>query len=150
MNFKISNLFGFLGRILLAIAFSVAIPRNFSSFQASSALLETRDISPALASFFLSSSLIFLVFGVIYVLFKSNSIYGPLFLVAFLILKTLILYISPFNTVAVLNNLGLMGALFLAVSNSKKNSVSLGDESYMQLIRSLMGMIKKIFDKTLQ
>tara|TARA_Y100001968_G_C19342900_1_gene710490 strand:+ start:275 stop:715 length:441 start_codon:yes stop_codon:yes gene_type:complete len=144
MNFKPRKIIDFLGRFFLASTFAIAIPPKLLRFNDFVNSIVLQGIPEPFAKFLLVCAIFCLVFGVGFLLFSSDLTIGASFLLIFLIPTTLIMHIFPFQKLAVFMNLGLIGALLLALSRSRYSSNVNLKSSFDDLFRTLIKIFKDL------
>ena len=110
---KLSKKFDILARVLLSAVFINAIPLKIANFNNVVAYISSKGISEPISTILLIIAILFLSIGSVLVITGKYEKEGALFLLAFLIPTTIIFHLNPFETRAVLMNLGLIGGLLL-------------------------------------
>ena len=121
-NFSIS-IFRFLGRLLLASTFAIAVPPKIVKYPYVLNSIVARGIPENYANLLLISAICILVLGSVSLIFIKDSIIGPLLLLVFLVPTTIIFHLKPFHSQHFFTNIGLIGGLILALANSRSLSI---------------------------
>ena len=121
MNFeKVKNL---TGRILISAIFIYAIPGKIINFEQTIELIISKNVPSFLSSFLLVSAIVCLFLGSILFISGFKQRLGASLLLIFIVPTTFIFHFNPFQTKAVLMNLGLIGGLILGLNKSKGQSL---------------------------
>ncbi len=113
LNLRRQDILDFIARICISAIFINAIPIKITRFSNVVEFISSRGIAEPLSAFLLVVSIIFLVSGSILVISGKYQKIGSIILLAFIIPTTIIFHMDPFETRAVLMNLGLIGGLLL-------------------------------------
>ena len=117
-----SQLFDFLGRVLMAVVFVSALPGKLTDFAGTVSFIASKGIPVPLASFLLAAAIVVLISGSILFVVGSNTILGASLLLVFLVPTTLIFHTFPTDG-GVFMNITLIGALILGITRSRGNAV---------------------------
>ena len=112
---KTSQVFDFLGRVLMAAVFVNAVPGKLTDFAGNAASIASKGIPEPLAALLLVCAIAVLVVGVILLVFGETTVLGASLLLVFLVPTTLIFHTNPVDG-QLLMNLALIGGLVLAVT----------------------------------
>jgi len=112
----IKNSIDFLGRLFLATTFAIAIPPKIIEFDSVVNSINNKGIPSPVANILLIAAIIFLALGVGNILFNKNQKIGASLLLMFLVPTTLIMHFSPFQSLAVFMNMGLIGGLIMLLT----------------------------------
>jgi uncharacterized membrane protein YphA (DoxX/SURF4 family) len=107
-----------LGRICIAALFVNALPGKMSNFSGTAAFIASKGIPEPL-----SSALLVLIVGSVFLVFGGNTIFGASLLLIFLVPTTLIFHTNPLDLQHCFTNLAVIGALILAITRSTGGSV---------------------------
>ena len=141
MNLSVQKIFDFIGRVLLATTFAVAIPPKIFKFSLFVNSISNQGIPKSISVILLLGAIICLIGGVGFLVFSKEHRIGASLLLIFIIPTTIIMHLFPFQSIAVFMNLGLIGGLIMTLtrvpdSNPYQVPVSL-KESILNLINSL-------------
>jgi len=112
-----------IGRIFISAIFIYAIPGKLINFERTVEVITSKNIPHALAPFLLILAIFCLIFGSILFISGFKQRLGVYLLMIFIIPTTFIFHFSPFQTKAVLMNLGLLGGLILGLNRVKDKSL---------------------------
>ena len=144
-NFSL-NLLRFIGRLFLASTFAIAVPPKIVKYPYVLNTIVARGIPENYANILLISAICILLIGSVSVIFKQDSIVGPLLLLVFLVPTTIIFHLNPFQSQPFFMNMGLIGGLLLALVNSRSLSINQNNLT----IGSLFDFIYKTLSKLLR
>ena len=119
-NKSIKSFLDFFSRVSLSAIFISAIPGKINGFEKTVEYISSKGIPDPIASVLLVGAIICLILGSGFFIFGENQKIGSAFLLLFLIPKTIIFHIIPFNQRAVFINLGLIGGLIIAAIREPK------------------------------
>lgn len=117
-----SQLFDFLGRVLMAVVFVSALPGKLTDFAGTVSFIASKGIPVPLASFLLAAAIVVLIAGSILFAVGGNTILGASLLLVFLVPTTLIFHTFPMDG-GFFMNIALIGALILGITRSRGNAV---------------------------
>ena len=117
-----SQLFDFLGRVLMSVVFVNALPRKLTDFAGTVSFIASKGIPVPLASFLLAAAIVVLIAGSILFVVGGNTILGASLLLVFLVPTTLIFHTFPMDG-GFFMNIALIGALILGITRSRGNAV---------------------------
>ena len=117
-----SQLFDFLGRVLMAVLFVSALPGKLTDFAGTVSFIASKGIPVPLASFLLTAAIVVLIAGSILFMVGGNTILGASLLLVFLVPTTLIFHTFPMDD-GFFMNIALIGALILGITRSRGNAV---------------------------
>ena len=117
-----SQLFDFLGRVLMAVVFVSALPGKLTDFVGTVSFIASKGIPVPLASFLLAAAIVVLIAGSILFAVGGNTILGASLLLVFLVPTTLIFHTFPMDG-GFFMNIALIGALILGITRSRGNAV---------------------------
>ena len=117
-----SQLFDFLGRVLMAVVFVCALPGKLTDFAGTISFIASKGIPVPLASFLLTAAIVVLIAGSILFMGGGNTILGASLLLVFLVPTTLIFHTFPMDD-GFFMNIALIGALILGITRSRGNAV---------------------------
>ena len=117
-----SQLFDFLGRVLMAVVFVSALPGKLTDFAGTVSFIASKGIPVPLASFLLAAAIVVLIAGSILFVVGGNTILGASLLLVFLVPTTLIFHTFPMDG-GFFMNIALIGALILGITRSRGNAV---------------------------
>ena len=144
MPLSAQRLWDFIGRVFLSSTFAIAVPPKILRFPLVVDVISEKGIPVNLSKLLLVSAIICLTLGVIFLVFNENLKIGASFLLIFLVPTTIIMHLSPFDSIAVFMNLGLIGALILALTRSKNLHYSKVDISLEKIVNSLLKFLKRL------
>ena len=141
MNFSSRKTFDFIGRLLLATTFAVAIPPKIFKFPLFVNSISNQGIPKPLSVVLLIGAILCLIAGVGFLLFSKEDKLGALLLLIFILPTTIIMHLFPFQSIAVFMNLGLIGGLVITLTRTPyldegKKTISLKN-SIINLLKSL-------------
>ena len=122
-SISFSRALDFLGRLCIAALFVNALPGKISDFSGTAAFIASKGIPAPLASALLVCAIVVLIFGSVFLVFGSNTIFGASLLLIFLVPTTLIFHTNPLDLQHLFTNLAVIGALILAITRSTGGSV---------------------------
>ena len=117
-----SQLFDFLGRVLMAVVFVSALPGKLADFAGTVCFIASTGLPVPLASFLLAAAIVVLIAGSILFAVGGNTILGASLLLVFLVPTTLIFHTFPMDG-GFFMNIALIGALILGITRSRGNAV---------------------------
>ena len=117
-----SQLFDFLGRVLMAVVFVSALPGKLTDFAGTVSFIASKGLPVPLASFLLTAAIVVLIAGLILFVVGGNTILGASLLLVFLVPTTLIFHTFPMDD-GFFMNIALIGALILGITRSRGNAV---------------------------
>ena len=117
-----SQLFDFLGRVLMAVVFVSALPGKLADFAGTVSFIASKGIPVPLASFLLAAAIVVLIAGSILFVVGGITILGASLLLVFLVPTTLIFHTFPMDG-GFFMNIALIGALILGITRSRGNAV---------------------------
>ena len=117
-----SQLFDFLGRVLMAVVFVSALPGKLTDFAGTVSFIASKGIPVPLASFLLTAAIVVLIAGSILFVVGGNTSLGASLLPVFLVPTTLIFHTFPMDD-GFFMNIALIGALILGITRSRGNAV---------------------------
>ena len=118
-----SQLFDFLGRVLMAVAFVSALPGKLTDFAGTVSFIASKGLPVPLASFLLTAAIVVLIASsILFVVGGNNTIRGASLLLVFLVPTTLIFHTFPMDD-GFFMNIALIGALILGITRSRGNAV---------------------------
>ena len=117
-----SQLFDFLGRVLMAVVFVSALPGKLTDLAGTISFIASKGIPVPLASFLLTAAIVVLIAGSILFVVGGNRIRGASLLLVFLVPTTLIFHTFPMDD-GFFMNIALIGALILGITRSRGNAV---------------------------
>ena len=117
-----SQLFDFLGRVLMSVVFVNALPGKLTDFAGTVSFIASKGIPVPLASFLLAAAIVVLIAGSILFAVGGNTILGASLLLVFLVPTTLIFHTFPMDG-GFFMNIALIGALILGITRSRGNAV---------------------------
>lgn len=117
-----SQLFDFLGRVLMAVVFVSALPGKLTDFAGTVSFIASKGIPVPLASFLLAAAIVVLIAGSILFVVGGNTILGASLLLVFLVPTTMIFHTFPMDG-GFFMNIALIGALILGITRSRGNAV---------------------------
>ena len=112
---KVSKVFDFLGRVLMAAVFVNALPGKLTDFAGTAGFIASKGIPAPLAAFLLVCAIAVLIVGAILLVFGETTVLGALLLLVFLVPTTLIFHTFSIDQ-SFFMNLALIGGLVLAVT----------------------------------
>ena len=110
--------FDFLGRLCLAVTFSVGIPTKIFNFHSVVNSISNQGIPPLISAVLLVAAIVCLIGGVVCLLFAEDQRIGPALLLIFLVPTTMIMHLYPLQSLALFMNLGLIGGLIVALTRA--------------------------------
>ena len=117
-----SQLFDFLGRVLMAVVFVSALPGKLTDFAGTVSFIASKGLPFPLASFLLTAAIVVLIASSILFVVGGNTILGASLLLVFLVPTTLIFHTFPMDG-GFFMNIALIGALILGITRSRGNAV---------------------------
>ena len=114
---KLDTSIDFLARICISAIFINAIPLKISNFSNIVNFISDRGFPEPLSILLLILSIIVLIAGTLLLIIGKRQKLGALLLLIFIIPATLVFHLFPFETRAVLVNLGLIGGLLRLVKS---------------------------------
>ena len=117
-----SQLFDFLGRVLMAVVFVSALPGKLTDFAGTVSFIASKGLPVPLASFLLTAAIVVLIASSILFVVGGNTIRGASLLLVFVVPTTLIFHTFPMDD-GFFMNIALIGALILGISRSRGNAV---------------------------
>lgn len=117
-----SQLFDFLGRVLMAVVFVSALPGKLTDFAGTVSFIASKGLPVPLASFLLTAAIVVLIASSILFVVGGNTIRGASLLLVFLVPTTLIFHTFPMDD-GFFMNIALIGALILGITRSRGNAV---------------------------
>ena len=117
-----SQLFDFLGRVLMAVVFVSALPGKLTDFAGTVSFIASKGIPVPLASFLLTAAIVVLIASSILFVVGGNTIRGASLLLVFVVPTTLIFHTFPMDD-GFFMNIALIGALILGITRSRGNAV---------------------------
>ena len=117
-----SQLFDFLGRVLMAVVFVSALPGKLTDFAGTVSFIASKGIPVPLASFLLAAAIVVLIAGSILFVVGGITILGASLLLVFLVPTTMIFHTFPMDG-GFFMNIALIGALILGITRSRGNAV---------------------------
>mgnify|MGYP001272627708 FL=1 len=117
-----SQLFDFLGRVLMAVVFVSALPGKLTDFAGTVSFIASKGLPVPLASFLLTAAIVVLIASSILFVVGGNTIRGASLLLVFVVPTTLIFHTFPMDD-GFFMNIALIGALILGITRSRGNAV---------------------------
>ena len=117
-----SQLFDFLGRVLMAVVFVSALPGKLTDFAGTVSFIASKGLPVPLASFLLTAAIVVLIASSILFVVGGNTIRGASLLLVFVVPTTLIFHTFPMDD-GFCMNIALIGALILGITRSRGNAV---------------------------
>ena len=117
-----SQLFDFLGRVLMAVVFVSALPGKLTDFAGTISFIASKGLPVPLASFLLTAAIVVLIASSILFVVGGNTIRGASLLLVFVVPTTLIFHTFPMDD-GFFMNIALIGALILGITRSRGNAV---------------------------
>ena len=117
-----SQLFDFLGRVLMAVVFVSALPGKLTDFAGTVSFIASKGLPVPLASFLLTAAIVVLIASSILFVVGGNTIRDASLLLVFLVPTTLIFHTFPMDDGFIMN-IALIGALILGITRSRGNAV---------------------------
>ena len=118
MDLKSIFSLNFLGKILLSSIFVNAIPGKFSNFSEQTQFIMSRGFPEQIAQILLIIAIGLLITGSILFIFTTKTKIACSLLLIFLVPTTLIFHLVPFQILAFVRNLSLIGALLISMDKS--------------------------------
>ncbi|MFL0749626.1 MAG: DoxX family membrane protein [Prochlorococcus sp.] len=115
---SVRKLIDFIARICLSAVFIVSVPPKIINFSLVVQSISGRGIPEPIALFLLVAAIACLVIGSALLIFSPKQKLGALLLLTFLVPTTILFHLYPFQSRAVLMNLGLVGGLILALTRT--------------------------------
>ena len=109
----------FLGRLLLSAIFINAIPGKITNFSAQAEYITNRGFPEPVSMIMMLVAIALLIGGTVLLIFTEKVKIACSLLLIFLVPATIIFHLVPFQLVALARNLSLIGALLIAMQNSK-------------------------------
>ena len=110
-NKSIKSFLDFFSRVSISAIFISAIPGKINYFERTVEYISSKGIPDTISSILLVGAIICLILGSVFFIFGKNQKIGSVFLLLFLIPKTIIFHLFPFHQRAVFINLGLTDEL---------------------------------------
>tara|TARA_Y100001968_G_C19411294_1_gene746428 strand:- start:499 stop:933 length:435 start_codon:yes stop_codon:yes gene_type:complete len=144
MNLQTNKFFDFIGRLLLATTFAIAIPSKILKFPLVVKIIANQGIPEPLAVILLIGAIVCLIGGVGFLLFGKDQRIGSLFLLIFIVPTTVVMHFFPFQSMAVFMNLGLIGGLIISLTRFRLPKTSESNNSINRFVDKALELIKKI------
>jgi len=119
MNLKRFYSLNFLGRLLLSAIFINAIPGKITNFSAQAQYITNRGFPETVSMLMMIVAIALLIGGSVLLIFTEKIKLACSLLLIFLIPATIIFHLVPFQLMAVVRNLSLVGGLLIAIEKSK-------------------------------
>ena len=116
VNFKRKDSIDFIARICISAIFINAIPLKITNFSNVVGFISGRGFAEPLSVILLILAILVLISGTLLIILGKRVAFGSMLLLSFIIPATLIFHLFPFETRAVLVNLGLIGGLLLLIN----------------------------------
>ena len=117
-----SQLFDFLGRVLMSVVFVTALPGKLTDFAGTVSFIASKGLPVPLASFLLTAAIVVLIASSILFVVGGNTIRDASLLLVFVVPTTLIFHTFPMDDGFIMN-IALIGALILGITRSRGNAV---------------------------
>ena len=109
----------FFGRLLLSAIFINAIPGKITNFSTQAEYITNRGFPEPVSIIMMVIAIALLIGGTVLLIFTERVKIACSLLLIFLVPATIIFHLVPFQLVALARNLSLIGALLIAMQNSK-------------------------------
>ena len=119
-NRSIKSFLDFFSRVLISAIFISDVPRKIYGFGKTVEYISSKGIPDPISSILLVGSIICLILGSGFFIFGENQKIGSVFLLLFIVPKTIIFHVFPFHQRAVLMNLALIGGLIITAIREPK------------------------------
>ena len=115
-NKNLNNFIDTIARVFISSIFINALPTMIFDFSYNSKYINSAGIYKSLSSLFLFSSIVLIIIGVCFFIFKKESYLGPIILLVFLIPTTFIIHVFAFPDIgAIIRNLSIIGVLIITI-----------------------------------
>ena len=125
---KIYNL-NFLGKLLLSAIFVNAIPGKILFFGKQAQFITSKGFPETFSAILLIAAIFLLIGGSFLLIFSDRTKLACSLLLIFLVPTTIIFHLVPFQLLAVVRNLSLMGGLLIAID---KSNIKFLDRNFKQ------------------
>tara|TARA_B100001250_G_scaffold203415_1_gene174479 strand:- start:149 stop:583 length:435 start_codon:yes stop_codon:yes gene_type:complete len=142
INVSSRKVFDFVGRLLMATTFAVAIPPKIYKFPSFIDAISNQGIPKPIATILLVGAIACLIGGVGYLVFDKNQAIGAFLLLLFIVPATVIMHFAPFQALAVFSNIGLAGGLLMVLSRTNIVNKSTVQNSAKQTLASFFKSLK--------
>ena len=113
---NLNNFIDTIARVFISSIFINALPTMIFDFSYNSKYINSAGIYKSLSSLFLFSSIVLIIIGVCFFIFKKESNLGPIILLVFLIPTTFIIHVFAFPDIgAIIRNLSIIGVLIITI-----------------------------------
>ncbi len=119
-NRSIKSFLDFFSRLLISAIFISDVPPKIYGFGKTVEYISSKGIPDPISSILLVGSIICLILGSGFFIFGENQKIGSVFLLLFIVPKTIIFHVFPFHQRAVLMNLALIGGLIITAIREPK------------------------------
>ena len=119
MDLKRFYSLNFLGRLLLSAIFINAIPSKITSFSSQAQYITNRGFPEPVSTLMMAAAIALLIGGSVLLIFTEKVKLACSLLLIFLVPATIIFHLVPFQIIAVVRNLSIMGGLLIAIEKSK-------------------------------
>ena len=116
---KFRNTIDLIARICLSAIFVNAIPVKITNFSNVVSFISNKGFPEPIAAIVLVLAILVLITGTLLLIIGKNETLGAILLLSFIIPATLLFHLVPFESRAVLVNLGLTGGLILLITRNK-------------------------------
>ena len=114
----------FLGKLLLSAIFVNAIPGKITNFGTQIQYITSKGFPEPISVILLVAAIALLICGSILLIFTERTKLACSLLLIFLVPTTVIFHLVPFQLLALVRNLSLIGGLLIAIDKSDVNSLS--------------------------
>ena len=142
INVSLRKVFDFVGRLLMATTFAVAIPPKIYKFPSFVDAISNQGIPEPLASLLLVGAIACLIGGVGYLVFDKNQAIGASLLLVFIVPATAIMHFAPFQALAVFSNIGLAGGLLMVLTRTNTSKKPPVPNTAKQTLASFFKLFK--------